>query len=335
MEGGAGVKQITSPLLPTPSFASAAKKNASGHGTGHGGVGATPPAGGGPGAPGPPGPAGGGGAGGPVRGGGGGGPAGVPGAAGGPGGRHGAQRGESLGARRSPAVLAGWRWRAADAGHAWGLTDAGLPAEAGAVQQRLDGQVPRPGARGAAAADDGGGRGGAEALPRAGLGGGAAGRQHGAGRRQRPAPRRGGAQHAADGPGPGLRRRRRHPDVPGGVHPGEPPGARGAGGVHDAAGPRVQGHLSDRGQHLDQRRRPPPAAVRVAPRVGAGAGGRAGGRDGGGHAERPAEGQHGLRHQAALHRGGGDPRAHHGGERAVRAAALRFGPLEGGKVRRD
>ena len=85
----------------------------------------------------------------------------------------------------------------------------------------------------------------------------------------------------------------------------------------------VRGLVPDRRQPRDQRRRRRGAALRQHPRPRARPRGRARRRAGLERAERPAQGQHGLRPEEAVRRLGGHARHHHGGGPEALPAARR------------
>ncbi len=144
---------------------------------------------------------------------------------------------------------------------------------------------------------------------------------------------RGGAEPGAHAHGAPQRPAGQHADGGGRLHGA---GRAGGGGVRGPAVPAVAGlgrqrHRGRRGVH--QRGGRAGAALRQYPRPGAGTGGGAGRRARAEPAGRAAQGQHGLRPQAALHRWRG-----HAGHRhrrhvqAVRASAQR-GDGMGGRAR--
>ena len=144
------------------------------------------------------------------------------------------------------------------------------------------------------------------------------GRQHRADRR-RPAARRherGDRLHLAPEARPRDRHRQRHHHRRGGRGPEGDPERRRPRRPAVPAEPRRRGLLPDRRQHLDQRRRRAGAALRQYAQPRAGPRGGPARRQRLERPARPAQGQHRLRHEAALHR-----RRRHARHRHRRGAA--------------
>ena len=178
-------------------------------------------------------------------------------------------------------------------------------------ERGLDEEVPRPVQGSALAEHHGGGIPRARALQRPGSGRGPPGREHGFGRRGRPRARRGGRQPAKHALRDVRGRERR-----GGGHRGwrraRGPGERCERARSDRPpGPRREGEVPDRRQRQHQRRRVAARAIRVAARHGARSGSRARGRPRAGPFADFAQGQHRVRPEAAVHRGGGNARRDH------------------------
>ena len=152
-----------------------------------------------------------------------------------------------------------------------------------------------------------------------------------------------GALARAPRPDPRGRPAQRHDHRRGGLRARDRPGGRGRGQPPVPARARRPGLVPDRRQPVEQRRRHQRAALRHGARAGARARGGARRRPHLGRPAQPAQGQHRLRPEAAVHRRRGHARRDHRGRAAPAAAPARapdrlarraLAPGRGGAARR-